>query len=308
MGLPTLQEINRRVRTQLIVGVIEEIIIQDPMYNLIPFVGYAGTGAVANRESSLGDAGFYSRDDTITHNTAMVTVQTTFTSTRLIGDVLMDGLDQMHGLSADVDQIALEVASKAKNIGQQFQRGRVRGTGTAPEMNSFHSMVDSSMYVTVPAKTKLTFALLDKLIALIKPRPDFIEMSVNTSIQYKQLLRDLGGTAADWAVNLADGTQTNGYSNIPVFINDQLLETETENGASLTGGDTTSVWAGKFDDGTMKMGLCAVYPKASTTAGVKVVPIGQEALKDQERLRVIQYANWALFNKISLARLPSILQ
>jgi len=164
------------------------------------------------------------------------------------------------------------------------------------------------MYCTVPIKTKLTFELLDLLISKIKPRPDFIEMSVNTMIQYKNLLRGLGGTTADWMVKLPDGTQQIGYSNIPIFGNDQILETELENGAALTGGSCTSVWAGLFDNGTFKTGLCAIYPKALPSGGIKVIPIGQESTKDQERIRVLQYANFAIFNKIALARLPSIKQ
>ena len=122
---------------------------------------------------------------------------------------------------------------------------------------------------------------------------------------YKVLLRALGGTAADWVVTLPDGRTTIGYEGIPIFKNDFMPVTETANGAALTGGALTSVWAGCFDDGSRKIGVSGIYPEG-VPAGVQVEYIGGQENKDSKIWRVKQYANFASFNRRGLARLTSI--
>ena len=122
---------------------------------------------------------------------------------------------------------------------------------------------------------------------------------------YKVLLRGLGGTPADWVITLPDGRTTIGYEDIPIFKNEYLPVVETANGAALTGGALTSVWAGVFDDGSERVGVAGIHP-ASVPAGLVVHPVGYKEDKDEDIWRIKQYANFASFNRRGLARLPSI--
>lgn len=308
MATQTLAEAAKLINDNLVRGVAEDIITVNPIYSSLPFIGYTGQGLIVNRENALGDAGFYSVGQTITHKTAATFTQATFTSTKIIGDAEVDGLVQAQSAGDGVDQMAIEISSKAKNISRQFQSGMVNGTGTSPQMNSLHSMCDSGQYTAASSTQDLSFVLLDELLDLVKAKDgmvDWIMMNPITFRLYKKLLRALGGVPADWVIELPDGRTTIGYETVPIFKNEYITHTETANGAALIGGAMTSVWAGVWDDGSQKVGLAAIHPIKSP-GGIVVDPIGMQESVDTQINRVKMYANMAMFNRRGLARLTSI--
>lgn len=308
MASQTLAEAGKLTNDMLVQGVIADIIGVNPMFSVLPFAGYSGQAIVCNRENALGDAGLFAVDAAITAKAAATFTQYTFTSTKLIGDVEMDGLVQAQNASAGVDQLAIEIGSKAKSIARLFQTGMATGDGISPNMNSLHSMVDSGQYTTASAGQALSFALLDEMLDLVLSKDgetDWIMMPARTMRSYKVLLRALGGVPGDWVINLPDGRTTIGYESIPVFKNTFLSVVETANGAALGGGALTSVWAGNWDDGSQKVGVSAIHPE-SVPGGIVVESIGKQEAKDNEIVRVKQYANFASFNRKGIARLPSI--
>lgn len=308
MSSQTLAEAAKHINNEIAQGVAEDIIDVNPIYAVLPFTGFAGQAIVVNREKTLGDAGFYAVDGTITHKTPSSTDQISFQATKLIGDVEMDNLVQATSGSAGVDQTAIEISSKAKNVGRLFQQGMANGDGSSPNMNSLPFLCDSSQFTQASAGQAISFELLDELCDLVVAKDgevDWIQMSARTLRSYKALLRGLGGTPADWVVNLPDGRKTIGYEGVPIFKNTYLSVTETANGAALTGGALTSVYAGVWDDGSKKVGVSAIHPE-SVPAGIVVEPVGTMENKDSKLWRVKQYANLASFNRRGLARLPSI--
>lgn len=308
MASQTLAEAKKLINNEIVAGVVEDIIDINPLFGALPFQGYAGQAIVVNRENALGDAGVYAVDATITNKAAATFEQATYTATKLIGDVEMDGLVQAQSAGAGVDQLAIEISSKAKSIGRLFQTGMATGTGATPQMNSLHSLVDSAQFTTASAGQALSFALLDELLDLVKSKDgqvDWIMLPERTMRSYKVLLRALGGVAADWVVTLPDGRTTIGYESIPIFKNSFLSVAETANGAALTGGALASVWAGNFDDGSQKIGISGIHP-ITVPAGIQVEMVGKLEAKDSELIRVKQYANLASFNRKGLARLTSI--
>jgi len=308
MASQTLAEAGKLTNDMIVQGVIADIIDVNPMFSVLPFAGYSGQAIVCNRENALGDAGLFAVDAAITAKAAATFTQYTFTSTKLIGDVEMDGLVQAQNASAGVDQLAIEIGSKAKSIARLFQTGMATGDGISPNMNSLHSMVDSGQYTTASAGQALSFALLDEMLDLVLSKDgetDWIMMPARTMRSYKVLLRALGGVPGDWVINLPDGRTTIGYESIPVFKNTFLSVVETANGAALGGGALTSVWAGNWDDGSQKVGVSAIHPE-SVPGGIVVESIGKQEAKDNEIVRVKQYANFASFNRKGIARLPSI--
>jgi len=308
MASQTLAEAGKLTNDMIVQGVIADIIDVNPMFSMLPFVGYTGQAIVCNRENALGDAGLYAVDDAITAKAAATFQQYTFTSTKLIGDVEMDGLVQAQNASAGVDQLAVEISSKAKSIARLFQTGMATGTGVSPAMNSLHSMVDSGQFTTASAGQALSFALIDEALDLVLSKDgevDWIMMPARTMRSYKVLLRALGGSPADWVITLPDGRTTIGYEGIPIYKNSFLSVVETANGAALAGGALTSVWVGNWDDGSEKVGVAGIHP-ASVPGGIMVESIGKQEARDNEIVRVKQYANFASFNRKGIARLTSI--
>lgn len=308
MASQTLAEAKKLINNQIITGVVEDIISVNPLFDVLPFNGYDGQGFIVNRENALGDAGFYAVDGTITHKAAATYTQYTFAATKIIGDAELDGLVAASSQGAGVDQVALEISSKAKSVGRQFQTGMATGDAIGANMNSFHTLCDSGQFTTASAGQALSFALLDELMDLVKAKDgqvDFIMMAPRTLRAYKVLIRAMGGNTLDTIVNPNTGRAVIGYNGVPIFRNDYLSVAETANGAALTGGALTSVYAGCFDDGTNKVGIAGIHPSA-VPAGIQVEAIGAMETKDTSIYRIKQYTNLASFNRRGLARLTSI--
>jgi len=167
MAAQTLAEAKKLINNEIIRGVAEDIIDVNPIFGSLPFIGYEGQAIVHNRENALGDASVLAVDAAITAVAPATFVQQTFSATKIIGDVEMDGLVQAQSSSANVDQLAIEISSKAKAVGREFQEGMAIGDGSTPNMNSVHSMVDAGQFTSTSAGQALTFELLDEGLDLV---------------------------------------------------------------------------------------------------------------------------------------------
>ena len=313
MATQTIAQAALLINDEIVRGVAEDFITLNPIFSFLPFMGYDGQAIVVNRELTLGGGEVSAVGVTLTSTmkAAATFTQKTFTATKLIADAEMDGLVQAQSVSAGVDQVAIEISSKAKTLGRLFQTGMATGTGSSPQMNSLHTLCTvDTQYTTASTTQVLTFALLDELLDLVKSKDgqvDWIMMPARTLRALKVLYRALGGITPTHVLNMPDGTTRTVYlyDDIPVFKNEYLPVIETLNADAITGGVLTSVWAGVWDDGSQKVGLSAIHP-ASVPAGIVVEPIGASEDKDQNIWRLKQYANMALFNAKGLARLTSI--
>lgn len=310
MASTTLAEAAKLINNEIVAGVAEDIITTNPVWSAIPWVGYDGQGLVLNRENALGDAQHLAVGGTITAKAAATYTQSTVTAVTTIGDAELNGLVAAQSSSAGVDQMAANVSSKAKSVGRLLQTGIATGDGSSPNLNSMHSLCDSGQYTTASATQVLSFALLDELLDLVKAKDgevDFIMMPSRTIRSYKILVRALGGVNETMVFTMPNGTQrtVSTYEGIPIFQNDYLSIAETANGAALTTGALTSVWAGCWDDGTQKTGVSMIYPNG-VPAGIDVQMIGAAEAKDENIVRVKSYSNFAMFNRKGLARLTSI--
>jgi hypothetical protein len=308
MAIMTLTEARKYVRDELIQGIVEDIISVNPFFSLLPFTSYEGHGIIANREKTLADVDVYAVNAEITARNVSEVEQKSFTATKIIGDADIDSLIQIQSKTGGVDLMANEISSKAKSIGRKLQQSLITDDGISPNLNSLHTLIDSTQVIGGSSGAAISFDLLDQLLDLVSAKDgkvDFIMMSPRTFRSYKTLLRALGGATPEWQVELPDGRYTIGYEDIPIFKNPFIPITETAQAAALTGGALTSVWAGCFDDGTLKTGFSAIHPSAAP-AGIEVELIGKNVNKDSETFRVKQYVNYAIFNRRALARLTSV--
>ena len=312
MATQTLAEAAKLINNEIVQGVAEDIITTNPVWNVIPWTGYEGQALLVNRENALGDAQHLAVGGTITAKAAATFTQVPFSATTTIGDAEMNGLVQAQSSAAGVDQLAVEISSKAKSVGRLLQTGIATGTGSAPAMNSLHSLVDAAQFAggTSAGGRALSFALLDGLLNLVKAKDgevDWIMMPSRTLQAYKSLVRALGGINETMTFTMPNGTTRNVsvYEGIPIFQNDYLSVVETANGAAITGGALTSVWAGVWDDGTQKVGVSMIHPMG-VPAGIQVEQVGVAETKDESIVRVKSYSNFASFNRKGIARLASI--
>lgn len=305
MATMTLVEFKKRTRDQLIAGVVEDIYTTNPIYQEIPWIGFAGSGISVNRETTMGDAQFLAIGGTITAKAASAVTQVLFEPTTAVGDAEINKLEVAMSASDVNDVVATEISSKAKTVGRLIQNGIATGTGTAPAMNSMHSMIDSTQYVTGGAGT---FEMLDALIDKVKSKDGQVDwlMAHGRDIRMiRSMYRALGGVPMR-EVQMGNKTiQIIEFDGIPIYQNDWLSITETAAGAALTTGALSSIYAGVWDDGSKKIGASIIYPQA-TVAGISVEPVGAMEAKDQDIWRIKAYMNFAIFNRRGIARLTDM--
>ena len=310
MSTQTLAQAAKLINNDLISGVAIDIVTTSPIFQVLPWTGYTGQAIIVNRENALGDAQHLAVGGTITAKTAATFVQNTYTAVTTVGDAELNGLVAAQSASAGVDQMAVEISSKAKSVGRLLQAGMATGTGTSPQMNSLHSLCDSSQYTTASVGQALSFALLDELLDLVKAKDgevDYLMLPARTLRTYRALVRALGGVNETIAFDMGAGRTRNidVYNGIPMFQNDYLSVVETANGGAVVGGALTSVYAGCFDDGSGKIGQSMIHPEG-TPMGFDVTMVGAAESKDETIARVKSYSNFVNFNRRGLARLTSI--
>lgn len=310
MATQTLAEAAKLINNQIVQGVAEDIITTNPMWAAMPWTGYEGQAILVNRENALGDAQHLAVGGAITAKAAATFTQITFSATTTIGDAEINGLVAAQSSGAGVDQLAIEISSKAKSVGRLLQTGIASGTGVSPQLNSLHTLCDAGQFTAASAGQAITLLLMDQLLDLVKSKDgqvDWIMMPARTLRAYKALVRSLGGITETMAYTMPNGTTRNVsvYEGIPIFQNDYLSVAETANGAALTGGALASVFAGCWDDGSNKVGVSMIHPIA-VPAGIQIEQVGVAETKDEVITRVKSYSNFALFNRKGMARLTSI--
>ena len=151
MPTQTLVEAKKLINDQIVIGVAEDIISTNPIWNVMPWTGYEGQAILVNRENALGDAQHLAVGGTITAKAAATFTQIPFSATTTIGDAEMNGLVQAQSSAAGVDQVAIEISSKAKTVGRLLQAGIATGTGVSPQLHSLHTLTDASQFTTASA-------------------------------------------------------------------------------------------------------------------------------------------------------------
>ena len=310
MASQTLAQAKLHINNEIVSGVIEDIITTNPIWSLLPWQGYAGQAILVNREATLGDAQHLAIGGTITAKAASTAIQVPYTAVTTIGDAEMNGLVQAQSLSGGIDQLMAEVSSKAKSVGRLLQTGMASGTGTSPQLHSYHTLTDASQYTTASIGQALSFELLDELLDLVKAKDGEVDYLVANGVQlrkYRTLVRALGGVNETMAFDMGNGRSRNidVYNGVPIFQNDYIGSTETANGAALTAGALTSIYAGCFDDGSMKIGQSMIHPDG-IPVGIQVDQVGLAESKDESITRVKSYSNFVNFNRRGLARLTSL--
>jgi len=314
MASITLAESAKLSQNELVVGIIESVISVNPMFDVLPFDSIEGNALAYNREIIPGGAGVGTVGTSVAAAVNPITgapggkiastyLQITASLTTILGDAEVNGLIQATRSNIH-DQKATQIASKAKTVGRIFQHMLVQGTGVANQFAGLPLLCAAGQLAnTGVAGSALSFTILDELIDLVKDKDgvvDYFTMPARTVRAFFALLRALGGASINDTLELPSGRKVPQYRGIPVFVND-WIPTNVVKGGTI---NTTSIFAGTFDDGSRTHGIAGLTARSET--GIQVVPVGEMEDQDTNITRVKWYAGLALFSELGLAQADGI--
>lgn len=300
----TLAESAKLALNTLVAGLIENVITVNRMFEMLPFDGIEGNALAYNRENVLGDVDVEGVGDTIASKAAATFTNVTSTLTTIVGDAEVNGLIAATRSSDGNNQVAVQIASKAKSAGRKYQDMFINGTGAADQFTGLISLTPAGQKVDTGANGgALSFAFLDNLTDLVVDKDgqvDYMTMHARTLRSYKALLRALGGASISDVVELPSGAQVPAYGSVPMFRNDWIPINQVKGSGSAQ----TTIFAGTLDDGSRSHGIAGLT--ASNAAGLSVVDVGESETKDEHIYRVKWYSGLALFSEKGIAAAEGI--
>lgn len=294
-------EAEKLSNNQLIAGVIDQIIERDDLMAVLPFLGVNGKAYVYNRENTLGGAAWLDPNEAITESAASFT-EVVAKLRILAGDVDVDKFLQST-MGDTNDQMAIQIAKKAKAVSREFHRTLARGdaTANAKEFDGLPVLAAAAggtQTVTAGANgNALTLTMLDELVDSVPNGPDVLVMRRGTIRAFRALLRATYGTDAVMQQLENFGRPMLTHNGIPVIMNEFLAGDETQGSSSAT----TSVYALRLNE---LDGLHGLY--GGDNAGIVVENIGTVQNKDATRIRLKWYTGLALKSTRSIGRLKGV--
>lgn len=304
MASVTLAESAKLSQDDLVIGVIEDVITVNRMFELLPFDGISGNALAYNRENALGDVQVAGVDTTITAKNPATFNQVTSSLTTVIGDAEVNGLIQATRSNLGNDQTAVQIGSKAKSCGRSYQDQFINGTGAGNQFNGLINLCAAGQIVTTAGNGEpISFAFLDELLDMVLDKDgevDYVAMHQRTIRSFNALLRALGGASISETLELPSGARVPQYRGVPILRNDWIPINQTQ----AAGTNLTTVFAGTFDDGSRTHGLSGLT--AEDEAGIVVEEVGLAETTDNRIWRVKWYCGLALFSEKGLACITGI--
>lgn len=292
-------EAEKMSNNQLVAGLVEEIITVNEMFGLLPFAQVNGKAYVYHRENVLPTVDFLDPNDTV--NEGAGTFTEVVTKLRILaGDVDVDKF--LNETMSDTDnQLAIQLALKAKAMARQFQDTAVNGDNGS-NAKSFDGMkvLTAAAQKTAAAQNgaALTLTMLDALIDAVPNKPDFLVMRSGTRRAYVALIRAASGNTAAMIQHPNFDVPILAHNGVPIIVNDWLPGNEAE---GTSGNVCCSIYAVRANE---MDGLHGLY--GGSDAGFRVESIGTVQNKDAVRTRIKWYCGMALKSTKSLARLSGI--
>lgn len=295
--MPLLKtEAEKLSNNQLERGVITEIYDRDDLFAILPFTRVNGKAYVYNRENALATAAWLDPNDTITESASTFTEVTT--NLRILaGDVDVDKF-LIATMGDTNDQLAIQIAAKAKALGREFRKVLVQGDhiSQAKQFDGVNKLVTSGQTITAETKA-LTFSMLDELLDMIPLGADCIMMRSGTYRAYMSLLRATSGTNAPLVMMENFGRPMLTHNGVPIIVNDYIATAKGDDSST----DVAPIYAMRLNEVD---GLHGLY--GGNNAGIVIENIGTVQNKDAVRTRLKWYCGLALKSTKSLAMLKNV--
>lgn len=294
-----LDEANKLSQEDMERGVIEEIIDKDELFALVPFMHVSDKTYTYVREGDLPNVEFMDPYEDFEESAAKF-VEVSTKLKVLGGDLLMDKFTTSTQSSMN-DQVAIQIAKKAKAIRRTFRNTLINGDSTV-NPKSFDGLKKlTPNYQTLVAGANgaaVSPEMLDELLDAVKLGADALMMRQGTWRAIRQIMRSFGGNTGDMIQIPNFGSPVKAYDGIPVIINDFLTADEVQGTAE----ETCSIYAIRANEADGFHGIYGGGP-----AGIQLEDIGTDHKKDAHKYRVKWYAGTALKATHSVARLKGIL-
>lgn len=283
---------------QLERGVIEEIINRDEVFSMLPFKNVNGKSYVYNRENTIAGGAFLSVNEDVPESTSDFTTVTT-TLKILAGDVDIDKF--LIATESDTnDQVAIQLAQKAKGMGNQFKQALFAGDATAnpKSFDGIGKLLTAGQTIVAGANgAALSLSALDELKdACYAGQPDAFIMRPGTFRAYKALLRASGGIQPQM-IMVENFGMVPAHDGVPIILSDFLPKGVAQGSAT----DTTSVYAARFNEVDGLHGIVG-----GGMGGFAVEEIGTVQNRDAYRWRMKWYVGLALKSTKALAALKGV--
>lgn len=279
-------------------GVIEEIIKDDEMFALLPFVGVKDEVYSYVREGTLAGGAFVDPYEVL-EESASTFIPVSTRLRRFAGQVDIDNF--MDEVQSNLNpQTAIQLAAKAKGMGIQFRSEVVNGAvaTNAKSFDGLRALTPAGQTFAAGANGgALSFSQLDELLDRVPKGADALMMRRGTWRAIRALNRAFGGNVAESTMVENFGHPVKAYDGTPVIINDFLPADETMGSAS----NTCSIYALRLNEAD---GLHGIY--GGHSAGIRMEKIGTLQDKDATRYRLKWYAGLALKATHGIARLRGL--
>ena len=279
-------------------GVIEEVIERDELFALMPFMNVGNKSYTYIREDEIAEGAFLSVNENVPESTSSFTEHTS-TLKILAGDVDIDKF--LSTTMADTnDQVAIQLAQKAKGLGRQFRRTLFAGDSAVnpKAFDGLSKLVAADQILLAGANGgALSLGGLDELKDSIPNGPDAFIMRAGTYRAFKALLRSAGGTTPDMLTLPGLTGKTPSHDGIPILISD-YIPGDVDQGTNL---NTCSIWAARFNEVDGLHGIVG-----GGQGGFQLEEIGTVQNRDAYRWRMKWYVSTVLKSTRSLSQFKGI--
>lgn len=279
-------------------GIIEEIIDNDELFALLPFVQATDKTYSYVREATVAGGAWFDPYEDLEESASTFT-PVSVELKRIAGQVDIDNF--MIDVQSNINnQLAIQLAAKAKGMGRQFRDALVNGdtASNAKTFDGLKKLTPASQTLTAGANgAAVSFSALDELKDAVKLGADALMMRQGTWRAIRALNRAMGGNDAESNMIENFGRPVKMYDGTPVIINDFLPIDEVQGSANAT----TSVYALRLNEAD---GFHGVF--GGPAAGFRMEKVGLLEGKDVERYRMKWYVTVALKATHAVARLKGI--
>lgn len=279
-------------------GVIEEIIDNEELFALVPFVQAKDKTYSYVRENTIAGGDWYSAYEDIEESASTFTPVSTQLKV-LAGQVDMDNFTTEVQSELN-DQIAIQLSAKAKGIARQFKSVLVNGDTSvnAKQFDGLKKLVVAGQTMQAGVNgSAISYSALDELKEMVKLGADMFMMRPGTWRAIRELNRLQGGNTADMMMIENFGKPVRAYDGVPVIINEFLPANETQGSNTAT----TSVYALRLNEAD---GFHGLFGGAS--AGIRLEKVGLLQGRDATRWRMKWYCGAALKATHGVARLKGV--
>lgn len=306
MASLTLVEAAKIQQNPLIQGIIESIVTVNRVYEIMPFDQIVGNALLYTRENAIGGVapiGIGGGSNTIP---AAAKTPATFTPVTtplkaMIGDAMVDHFIEVTS-SNNNSQTGVQLASKAKGLGREYQRQFILGDSSvnALEFDGIAKLMPAAQKV-LAASAVLTLELLDETMDKVKAKDGVIDFMMGPDIairKFLSVLRAAGGASmAEWR-GVEGSQQVLYYRGVPFYRNDWIPV------AGAAPDRTTDIYMGCFDDGSRKVGLAGLT--SVVQSGIFVSHVGESETTNDIIDRLRFYASLAVFSELGMAKLDTV--